>query len=179
MLVPSFDDVDVIEGQGTVGLEIADQLGAAPARVVMPCGGGGLAAGIALALPGTQVIVAEPAGWDDIGRSLATGHIVEVPPDAPATACDALQTRRVADRTFAALHAAGATGVAVSEAEHRAAIRYAFALGLVVEPGGAVALAAALAGKLPPVAGETVLVCSGGNVDPAAYAAILMEGEGA
>ncbi len=127
VLVPSFDDVDVVEGQGTVGLEIAEQLGRAPARVVVPCGGGGLAAGIALALPDSEVIVAEPEGWDDMGRSLAGGAIVEVAPDAPATACDALQTRRVADITFNALHAAGARGVAVSEAEHRAAMRVAFA----------------------------------------------------
>jgi len=177
VLVPSFDDPDVIEGQGTVGLEIASQLGHAPARIVVPCGGGGLASGIALALPDTEVIVAEPEGWDDMGRSLAIGHIVEVPADAPPTACDALQTRRVADRTFGALHAAGARGVAVSESEIRAAMRHAFTLGLVIEPGGAVALAAWLAGKLPGADGDTVLVCSGRNVDPAAFAAILT-GEG-
>ena len=175
VLVPSFDDVDVVEGQGTVGLEIARQLGRAPGRVVMPCGGGGLAAGIALALPGSAIVVAEPAGWDDMGRSLAGGAIVEVPPDAPFTACDALQTRRVADITFGALRAAGATGVSVSEAEHRAAMRFAFDLGLVVEPGGAVALAAVLAGKVPDDDGETVVICSGGNVDPAAFAAMLQE----
>jgi len=176
VLVPSFDDVDVIEGQGTTGIEIADQLGRSPARVVIPCGGGGLASGIALALPESRIVVAEPAGWDDMGRSLATGAIVEVPADAPQTACDALQTRRVADMTFATLAAAGATGVAVTEAEHRAAMRFAFAMGLVVEPGGAVALAALLAGKLPEIDGDTVIVCSGGNVDPAAYVAILGEG---
>lgn len=176
VLVPSFDDVDVIEGQGTVGLEIAAQLGHVPGRVAMPCGGGGLAAGIALALPESAIVVAEPEGWEDMGRSLAGGAIVEVAADAPFTACDALQTRRVADRTFGTLLAAGARGVAVSEAEHRAAMRFAFGLGLVVEPGGAVALAAALAGKLPDDGLETVIVCSGGNVDPADYAAVLAEG---
>jgi threonine dehydratase len=176
VLVPSFDDKDVIEGQGTAGLEIVEQLGGAPARLVTPCGGGGLASGLALALPDTEIIIVEPAGWDDMGRSLQRGEIVEVPADAPDTACDALQTRRVADQTFAVLRAAGARGLAVSEAEHRAAMRFAFGLGLVVEPGGAVALAAALAGKLPRDGKETVIVCSGSNVDPAAFAAVLAEG---
>jgi len=173
VLVPSFDDVDVIEGQGTAGLEIAEQLGHAPARVVTPCGGGGLAAGLALALPDTEIVVAEPEGWDDMGRSLALGRIVEVPADAPFTSCDALQTKRVADLTFATLQAAGARGVWASEAEVHTAMRYAFGLGLVVEPGGAVALAAWLAGKLLPIAGDTVIIGSGSNVDPAAYAAVL------
>ena len=172
VLVPSFDDPDVVEGQGTAGLEIVEQLGRAPTRIVVPCGGGGLAAGIALAVAEAQVIVAEPEGWDDMARSLARGEIVEVPADAPATACDALQTRRVADITFGALHAAGATGVAVSEAEIRHAMRHAFGLGVVIEPGGAVALAAWLAGKVP-ADGETVIVASGSNVDPVAYAAVL------
>ncbi len=175
VLVPSFDDKDIIEGQGTIGLEVADQLGHAPARLVTPCGGGGLAAGIALALPDTEIIVAEPFGWEDMGRSLERGQIVEVPADAPYTACDALQTRRVADQTFEALRTAGAKGVAVTEAEHRAAMRFAFGRGLVVEPGGAVALAAALAGKLPADGAETVIVCSGSNVDPMAFAQVLQE----
>ena len=175
VLVPSFDDVDVIEGQGTAGLEILEQLGAPPARVVTPCGGGGLASGLALALPATEIIVAEPEGWDDMGRSLALGYIVEVPTDAPFTSCDALQTKRVADLTFGTLRAAGAQGVAVSEAEVHAAMRYAFGLGLVVEPGGAVAMASWLARKLPPIDGDTVIVCSGSNVDPTAFARILTE----
>ena len=176
VLVPSFDDADVIEGQGTAGLEIAEQLGHAPARVVTPCGGGGLAAGLALALPDAEIVVAEPEGWDDMGRSLALGQIVEVPTDAPFTSCDALQTKRVADLTFGTLRAAGARGVWASEAEVHAAMRYAFGLGLVVEPGGAVALASWLAGKLLPIAGDTVIICSGSNVDPVAYARVLTEG---
>lgn len=173
VLVPSFDDPDVVEGQGTVGLEIALQLGPDLRRVVVPCGGGGLAAGIALALPTVQVVAVEPEGWDDMTRSLAAGRIVEVAADAPPTACDALQARRVADITFGTLRDADASGVAVSEAEIRAAMRHAFGLGLVVEPGGAVALAACLARKLPDVEGDTVVVCSGGNVDPAAFAAVI------
>jgi len=175
VLVPSFDDPDVVEGQGTAGLEILDQLGHAPARLVTPCGGGGLAAGLALALPDTEIVIAEPEGWDDMGRSLALGHIVEVPADAPFTSCDALQTRRVADLTFDTLRAAAARGVWASEAEVHAAMRYAFGLGLVVEPGGAVALASWLAGKLPPLSGDTVIICSGSNVDPAAYAKVLTD----
>jgi len=175
VLVPSFDDPDVIEGQGTAGLEVAEQLGHAPARVVTPCGGGGLASGLALALPESEILVAEPEGWDDMGRSLALGEIVEVPADAPFTSCDALQTKRVADLTFRTLRAAGARGVWASEAEVRAAMRYAFGLGLVVEPGGAVALASWLAGKLPPISGDTVIICSGSNVDPAAYAKVLTD----
>lgn len=173
VLVPSFDDADVIEGQGTAGIEIAEQLGHAPARVVTPCGGGGLASGLALALPDSEIWVSEPEGWDDMGRSLALGHIVEVPADAPFTSCDALQTKRVADLTFATLRAAGARGVWASEAEVHTAMRYAFGLGVVVEPGGAVALASWLAGKLPPISGDTVIICSGSNVDPAAYAKVL------
>ncbi len=175
VLVPSVDDVDVVEGQGTAGIEIAEQLGFAPTRVVTPCGGGGLAAGLALALPESRIVVAEPEGWDDMGRGLALGHIVEVPADAPFTSCDALQSRRVADMTFGALHAAGAEGVWASEAEVRAAMRFAFGMGLVVEPGGAVALAAWLAGKVEDGEGATVIVCSGSNVDPVAYADVLTE----
>lgn len=175
VLVPSFDDPEVIEGQGTAGIEIADQLGRTPARVVTPCGGGGLAAGLALALPESEIVVAEPEGWDDMTRSLAVGEIVEVAADAPFTSCDALQTRRVADLTFNTLLQAGARGVWASEAEVHVAMRHAFGLGLVVEPGGAVALAVWLAGKLPDVEGDTVIVCSGSNVDPAAYARVLTE----
>ena len=144
--------------------------------MVTPCGGGGLAAGLALALPDSEIVVAEPEGWDDMTRSLALGEIVEVAADVPFTSCDALQTRRVADLTFATLAAASARGVWASEAEVRAAMRYAFALGLVVEPGGAVALAAWLAGKLPEMEGDTVIVCSGSNVDPGAFAAVIAAG---
>ncbi|MET0269511.1 MAG: pyridoxal-phosphate dependent enzyme [Sphingomonas sp.] len=171
VLVPSFDDPHVVAGQGTAGLEAAAQMGRI-ARVVVPCGGGGLAAGIALALPDAEIVVVEPEGWDDMGRSLAGGHIVEAPADAPPTACDALQTRRVADLTFGILRAAGARGVSVSEGEVAAAMRHAFALGLVVEPGGAVALAAVLAGRVAADA-TTLVIGSGGNVDPATFARVL------
>ena len=177
ILVPSFDDVDVIEGQGTVGVEIAEQLGRAPPLVIVPCGGGGLSGGIALALPDSDILIAEPEGWDDMTRSLAGGAIVPVEEPAPPTRCDALQTKLVSPLTFAALSAAGARGVAVSEAEVEAAMRFAFStLRLVAEPGGAVALAALLAGKAGDVPEDSVVVISGGNVDPATFAEILGRG---
>lgn len=171
-LVPSFDDVDVIEGQGSAGVEIGEQLGGAPDKVLVPCGGGGLAAGIALALPGTEVVTVEPEGWDDMARSLEAGRPVPVEEPAPPTRCDALQTRLVSPLTLGALR--GAHGVSVTEAETEAAMAFAARrLRIVAEPGGAVALAALLAGKAGEVTGRTVVVVSGGNVDPALYAAIL------
>jgi threonine dehydratase len=173
-LVPSFDDVDVIEGQGTTGVEIAEQLGEAPDKVVVPCGGGGLSAGIALALPDSEILVVEPAGWDDMARSLASGSIVGVREPAPPTRCDALQTKLVSPLTFGALRNAGARGLAVTEGEIELAIAFAARyLRIVAEPGGAVALAALLAGKVGPVSDRTVVVVSGGNIDPALFAAIL------
>jgi threonine dehydratase len=177
-LVPSFDDVDIIEGQGSVGIEIAEQLreiaGEGPDTVVVPCGGGGLSAGIALALPDAVVVTAEPEGWDDMARSIVAGHPVPVGPDAPPTRCDALQTILVSPLTLAALRQEGARGVAVSEQEIEAAMAFAArALRLVVEPGGAVALAAALAGKAGPLTERSVIVLSGGNVDPLVYAEII------
>lgn len=174
VLVPSFDDVDIIEGQGSAGVEIAEQLGAIPDKVVVPCGGGGLSAGIALALPGAEMILAEPEGWDDMRMSLEGGAIVPVPDGAPPTLCDALQTRRVSPLTFGALRDAGARGVAVSEAEVARAVAVAARrLRIVAEPGGAAALAAAIAGKAGALSEGTVVVVSGGNVDPLAYSELL------
>lgn len=175
-LVPSFDDVDVIEGQGSVGVEIAEQLGAAPDAVLVPCGGGGLSGGIALALPGARIVPVEPEGWDDMARSLEAGVPVPVIEPAPPTRCDALQTKLVSPLTLGALAASGARGVSVTEAEIARAMAFAArTLRLVVEPGGAVALAALLAGKAGPVSERTVVVLSGGNVDPAAYAGIIAD----
>jgi threonine dehydratase len=174
VLVPSFDDVDVIEGQGSVGVEIEAQLGGAPPLVIVPCGGGGLSGGIALALPGSEILVVEPEGWDDMTRSLALGRIVPVDEPAPPSRCDALQTKRVSPLTFGALRGAGARGVAVSEAEVEAAMVHAFRhLRIVAEPGGAVALAALISGKAGDVPDGSVVVVSGGNVDPALYREIL------
>ena len=176
-LVHAYADAWVIEGQGSAGIELAAQMerwaGGGPTRIVAPCGGGGLAAGLALACPDAEIVPVEPDGWDDVCRSLEAGSIRAVAPDAPRTACDALQTLATRPINFAVLRERCAYGVRVSEAEVAAAQRWAFGeLRLVLEPGGAAALAAALAGKVP-LDGRTTIVLSGGNVDPAAFAAVL------
>jgi threonine dehydratase len=176
-LVRPYDDRFVMAGQGTIGLEIADQaeaLGARLGAVVAPCGGGGMIAGIATALasrrPGLAVWAAEPEGFDDTRRSLAAGRRLANEPGA-ATACDALMAPTPGELTFAVNARLLAGGVAVSEDEVRHAMAICFEfLKLVVEPGGAVALAAALAGRVRPGSGEALaVVCSGGNVDPASF----------
>lgn len=173
VLVPSFDDPWIIEGQGSCGAEAAEQLGFAPTRVIVPCGGGGLAAGISLALPNASIVTVEPEGWADMAQSLRAGHIIPVGKDAQPTLCDALMTPRVSPLTFDVLHGGGAHGVAVNEAETAAAMRFAYhELGLTIEPGGAVALAAAIAGKVAHT-DATLIILSGGNVDPALFAKIM------
>ncbi len=176
-LVHAFADPWVIEGQGTAGLETARQMAArglgAPTRVVAPCGGGGLTAGLALALPHAEIVPVEPEGWDDVRLSLAAGEIVQVSKEAPPTACDALQTPATRPINFAVLKDRVPFGLMVTPAEVRAAQRFAFSeLRLVVEPGGAAALAAALAGKVK-LDGRTVIMLSGGNTDPASFALVL------
>jgi threonine dehydratase len=179
IVVPSFDDIHVIEGQGTAGVEIADQLGGDPSMVIVPCGGGGLSAGIALALPGSAIVPVEPGGWDDMARSLEAGTILPVATTAPPTRQDALQTPLVSPLTFAVLHERGARGLAVSDDEAADAMRFAFdRLRVVVEPGGAAALAALLSGKGGDVPEGSVVLLSGGNVDPAFYSSVL-NGSGA
>ena len=174
-VVPSFDDPAIVAGQGTVGVEIVQQLGRSPARIVIPCGGGGLASGIALAVPDAEIVIVEPDGWDDMARSLDLGEIVPVPADARSTFCDALQTPRVSPITFGILRERAAAALSVSDDEAAEAVRFAWDRhGLVVEPGGAVGLAALLSGKLAAM-DETVVVLSGGNVDPALHARIIAE----
>jgi threonine dehydratase len=174
-VVPSFDDPAIVAGQGTVGLEIVEQLGRSPARIVVPCGGGGLASGIALAVPEAEIVIVEPDGWDDMARSLEGGEIVPVEADAPDTFCDAIMTPRVSPITFGILRDRHAHALAVSDAEVEEAIRFAWEKHrLVVEPGAAVALAAVVSGKLPPVE-DTVVVLSGGNIDPALHARIVAQ----
>ncbi len=173
IVVPSFDDPDIVAGQGTAGLEIVRQLGREPDLIVTPCGGGGLAAGLALACPSSRIAIAEPERWDDMRRSLALGDIVPVEADAPPTLCDALQTPRVSPITFGILQARNADAYAASEGEVATAVRWAFEKhNLTVEPGGAAALALVLAGKVEPV-GETVVMLSGGNIDPALHARLV------
>jgi threonine dehydratase len=175
VVVPSFDDPAVVAGQGTVGLEIVEQMTVPPSRIVIPCGGGGLASGIALACPDADIVVVEPQGWDDMTKSLEKGEIVPVEADAPPTLCDALQTPRVSPITFGILRDRNAKALWVSDEEVKDAVRFAWREHrLVVEPGGAAALAALLSGKVAPRDG-TVVVLSGGNIDPELHARIIAE----
>lgn len=176
-VIPSFDDPDVVAGQGTVGLEIAEQLHEAgqpgPAVIAVNCGGGGLSAGIALACPDAQVVPVEPEGWDDMLRSLQRGEILPVGPNPPPTMCDAIQTPLVSPITFGILRDRAARGIAVSEQEVAEAVRWAWVEhGLIAEPGGAASLAALLSGKVE-IVPETIVVISGGNIDPALHARLI------
>ena len=180
VVVPSYDDPHIIAGQGTLGLEIVDQVRARGVELdcVLCCvGGGGLIAGASTAVkalsPGTEVWGVEPAGFDETRRSLESGQRETIDRDARSI-CDALLTPIPGELTFP-INQANLTGiVAVTDAEVAEAMRYAFSvLKLVVEPGGCVALAAALAGKID-VAGKTsAIVLSGGNVDPGLFASVL------
>ena len=177
IVVPSYDDPHIVAGQGTVGLEVLEQLAeagvGAPAKILVNCGGGGLTSGIALACPDAEIIPVEPEGWDDMRRSLELGEIVPVGPNPPPTLCDAIQTLKVSPITFGILKARGARGLAVSEAETAAAVRWAWIEhGLTVEPGAAVSTAALLAGKAE-IVPETVVLLSGGNIDPALHAQLV------
>ena len=177
VLVHAFGDPWVIEGQGSAGLEIAAQMAArgldGPTRIVAPCGGGGLTAGLSLACPEAAIVPVEPEGWDDVRISLERGEIVGVADTSAPTDCDALQTPATRPINFAVLKGRVPFGLAVTPAEVRAAQRWAFsALHLVIEPGGAAALAAALAGKVS-LDGRTVIVLSGGNTDAAAFAKVI------
>lgn len=170
-LVRPFDEPLVIAGQGTVGLEIAEQaaeLGIEKADVLVPTGGGGFISGVSLALaakaPGFVVHPCEPEGFDDVTRSLASGTI-EKNARQSGSLCDAIITPQPGNITFPIMSKLCGAGLVVTEAEALKAMALAFSrLKIVVEPGGAVALAAALFhGE---TLGDTVIaVCSGGNVD--------------
>jgi threonine dehydratase len=176
-LVHAFGDPWVIEGQGSAGIELTQQIEAGPSRILACCGGGGLAAGLALACPAADVYPVEPEGWDMVGQAMARGEIVHAQADAPATICDALQPTATKPVNLAVLGGRAAPGVTVSDEEVRAAQRWAFAnLRMVIEPGGAAALGAALSGKVP-LDGRSVIMLTGGNADPARFAATLLEGE--
>ena len=175
-LVKPFDEPLVIAGQGTTGLEIAEDAaaaGVAAADVLVPCGGGGLTSGIALALearaPGLRARTVEPEGFDDVARSLASGKI-ERNARMTGSICDAIVTPSPGQITFPILSRLCGPGIAVSEDEAMAAMAAAFnRLHIVLEPGGAVALAAALF-RPEAVAGPAVTVVdSGGNVDVALH----------
>jgi threonine dehydratase len=184
-LVPAFDDPHVIAGQGTVGLELIEQareLDAMPDQVLVACSGGGLVSGSALAIrklsPGTKVLCVEPEGYDDTRRSLDAGHRVTNAPGARSI-CDALLSPAPGRLTFALMRRLLAGGLSVGDSQVKAAMAWAFRhLKLVIEPGGAVALAALLAGQLPTQARTTAIVISGGNVDPATFVEALRRLQG-
>jgi threonine dehydratase len=175
--VPPFDDPLVIAGQGTAGLEAAAQLqaqGAAADVLVCPASGGGLVAGISLAFerlsPTTRVYSTEPAGFDDHARSLAAGRRVANPPGGRSL-CDALMAPEPGEITFAVNRRTLTGGLAVTDEEALAAMAFAFRhLKVVVEPGGATALASLLGGRLPLNGRTAVVIASGGNVDPVVFA---------
>jgi threonine dehydratase len=177
VVVPSFDDAGVIAGQGTVGLELAADakaLGLTLDAVYVPASGGGLAAGIGLALdPATELYTAEPAAFDDHAKSLKSGDRVANDPSARSI-CDALLAPTPGQMTFALNRARLAGGVTVADDEVLRAMAFGYeVLKLVIEPGGAVALAALLAGRID-ARGRTVgIVLSGGNVEPALFARCL------
>jgi threonine dehydratase len=172
MLVPSYDDPHIIAGQGTGGLELVEQaeaMGADLDAVIAPCGGGGLIAGCALAIselaPRAEIYSAEPEAFDDTARSLAKGERVKI--DAGAkTICDALMLPTPGEMTFAINRRLLKGGLAVSDEAALRAMKAAFQyLKVVVEPGGAVALAAALTGAYDCRGRTVAVICSGGNVD--------------
>ncbi len=179
VLVRPFDDPFVIEGQGTIGLEVMEDLqaqGLALDQLVCGASGGGMIAGINLAMealsPATPVIAVEPRDYNDMQLSIAAGERLTYAP-APGTICDALMTDRPGELTFPINRRVDRVET-VSDAEVAEAVRYAFhTLKLVVEPGGAVSLAAALTGKVETRNRTTAVILSGGNVDPSLFAAII------
>lgn len=181
-IVPSYEDERIIAGQGTAGLEIAEQseeLGLPPDQVLINCGGGGLTSGSAIALksrfPDVQIYAVEPEEFDDTTRSLAGGERVAIKDDARSI-CDALLTDMPGQMTFDIMSGLGVQGLTVSDAEVRDAMRFAFQqLKIVVEPGGAASLAAVLSGKVDTAGKTTVIVFSGGNVDAELFAEIQAE----
>ena len=178
-LVHAFGDPWVIEGQGTSGIEITEQLTGlglnGPDLIVSCCGGGGLASGLALACPDTEIAIVEPEGWDDIIRSLEAGEILPVKDLNHPTYCDALQTPQTYPINFEILRRRVSKGMSVTTEEVATAMRVVFEkLHLVVEPGGAVALAAILAGKIQPK-GVTAVTLSGGNVDEETFVKLLAQ----
>lgn len=175
-LVKPYDDPGIIAGQGTIGLEIAEQcaeLGVRPDAVLVSCSGGGLVSGVSVAvkarLPGTRIYAAEPEVMDDMRRSLAAGERVKNAPDARSI-CDALQSPTPGEITFAIARETLSGGVTAPDDAVLRAMGVAFdTLKLVVEPGGAVGLAATLEQRIPDDIRTVVIVCSGGNVDAATF----------
>jgi threonine dehydratase len=181
-LVPPFDDTHVMAGQGTIGLEIIEQMeeaGAVPDALLVNCSGGGLASGVITAMrpvfPRAQYFTVEPAGFDKMARSLSAGE-AQTNPRLTGSIMDSLMAAAPGRLTLAALQGQGARGVSASDEEALHAMAIAFrTLKLVVEPGGAAALAALLSGKVDLGGKNVVVICSGGNVDPAMFAQALRQ----
>ena len=176
ILVPPFDDPFIVEGQGTTALEMLDQADAPFDQLLCGASGGGLMAGINLVMaersPATKVFVVEPEAFDDTARSLAAGERVGHPQGAPSI-CDALMSPMPGVLTWP-INRRLAGAITVSDGEVAEAMRFAFRhLKIVLEPGGAVSLAALLAGKIETKGRTTAIVLSGGNVDPTLYAEII------
>ena len=181
-LVHPFDDPDVIAGQGTAGLEMMEQaaeLGAVPDIVLVGVSGGGLISGVSIAVkeksPATLIYSVEPAGFDDLARSLEHGRR-ERNDKLSGSICDALLAVTPGELTFEVARRNLAGGLTVTDEEAKEAVRFAFReLKLVLEPGGAVSLAAILAGKLD-LKGRTVAaLLTGGNIDPAVFSDIIQD----
>jgi threonine dehydratase len=183
VIVPPFDHPQIIAGQGTSGLEAIEQAAERNIRfdaVLIPAGGGGLTAGNTLAFsaksPGTQIHAVEPEGFDDHARSLKSGKRERNAKNS-GSICDALLSPAPGELTFAINQPRLAPGLVVSEAEVKHAMRFAFEhLKIVIEPGGAVGLAAILARKIPTEGRAIAVIASGGNVDPAFFAEVLAKG---
>jgi threonine dehydratase len=179
-LVPAFDDPHVIAGQGTVGLELMQQareFDLTPDQVLIGCSGGGLISGAALAIralsPTTEVLAVEPEEFDDTRRSLEAGHRLANAPGARSI-CDALMSPSPGLLNFALMRDLLAGGVTVGDTEVRIAMAWGFRhLRIVIEPGGAVALAAVLAGRVPTHGRTIAIAVTGGNVDTATFVEAL------
>lgn len=175
-IIPPGNDTDVLAGYGTVGAELLEQYAEPIGALVVPCGSGGLTAGITAVVaetrPATPLFAVEPVGFDDVTRSLAAGERLRNAPGA-TTICDALTALYPAELPFTVMRGR-VRGLVASDDEVRTAMRLAFDhLHLVLEPGGAIALAAALHGRVPAGDGVIVAVASGANVDRAQFADIL------
>ncbi|WP_299922604.1 threonine/serine dehydratase [uncultured Pelagimonas sp.] len=179
-LIKPYDEPEVIAGQGTCGLEIAEQaaeLGVTKADILVCCGGGGLTSGIALALaataPGMRVHPAEPEGYDDVARSLQSGTRERNATEAGGL-CDAILTPMPGEITFPIMSRLCGPGLVASEAEAQKAMALAFRhLKVVAEPGGAIALACALFHAQETESDTIIATISGGNVDPETFARAL------
>lgn len=179
-VVPPFDDYAIMSGQGTCGLEIVEQLNdlqVVPDAVVINCSGGGLASGVSEAVkdafPATRIFIAEVQGFEKVARSLIDG-VPQSNPSVPKTVLDGIAGPTAGAKTVEVLRRHRAIGLGVSDEEGLAGVAAAFKLlKLVVEPGGAAALGAVLAGKADVTGRNVVVIASGGNVDPAVFAQAL------